>query len=49
MSDVEAVPEVHPASTSTLAASGNALLSDEGATRNPTVRRPRTARAPTPR
>ncbi|WIB42600.1 DinB family protein [Curtobacterium sp. MCLR17_058] len=35
MSDVEAVPEVHPASTSTLAASGNALLSDEGAARNP--------------
>ncbi|MBT1667806.1 DUF664 domain-containing protein [Curtobacterium flaccumfaciens pv. flaccumfaciens] len=35
MSDVEAVPEVHPASTSTLAASGNALLSDEGSTRNP--------------
>lgn len=35
MSDVEAVPEVHPASTSTLAASGNALLSDEGATRHP--------------
>ncbi|EYT66217.1 MULTISPECIES: DinB family protein [Curtobacterium] len=35
MSDVEAVPEVHPASTSTLAASGNALLSDEGSAPTP--------------
>ncbi|MDD1385868.1 MULTISPECIES: DinB family protein [Curtobacterium] len=35
MSDVEAVPEVHPASTSTLAAIGNALLSDEGSAPTP--------------
>jgi uncharacterized damage-inducible protein DinB len=35
MSDTDAVPRVHPATTGTPAATGNALLSDEGSTGTP--------------